>query len=372
MLLAIGSTAVILDPLLYYTYIRVMQNPFAFRSVYSKAYWFAWGLLATVYAIILRIIFGLSLLQSAVDALVFCVSFAFIGLIIWSVVNFSSLEKERVINTLITHVVAAGLLVFTWTSFSQSALDMVFAEAGDFYEFNSQLHYFRIIGGVVFYIFIALLYYLIIYYEEYQRRKQHEVEIEKHLKVAELSMLKAQINPHFIFNSLNSVSALTLTNPEKAHEMVITLADFLRYSIGKTDEELQSLASEVKAIELFLSIERVRFGDRLQFEIDCTDDTNEAELPALLLQPLIENAVKYGTHESTTDNNIRMTCRVVAHDLEISIVNKIEQTSIPKKGQGIGLDNVRTRLSLVYGRNDLLNTTTNEDTFEVNIKIPQL
>jgi sensor histidine kinase YesM len=355
-----------------YSYIRVMQNPFAFRATYAKAYWFSWILIANLYALILRVVFSLPTTQAVIDALVFCLIYALIGLIIWNVVHFSGLEKDRIVNTLITHVAASGLLVFAWTFFSQSVLKVIFPSAAGIYEFNSQLHYFRMLGGAVLYVFIALLYYLTIYYEEYQKRKLHEAEIEKHLKVAELNMLKAQINPHFIFNALNSISSLTLTDSEKAHEMVITLADYLRYSIGKNSEEQQSLNSEVHAIELYLSVERVRYGDRLQFDIDCDKTTGTAVIPALLLQPLIENAVKYGTHESTTDNNIRMTCRLVENVLEICIINKIEKASVPNNGQGIGLQNVRNRLALFYGRHDLLETIQNDDIFEVKMKIPQL
>lgn len=349
-----------------------MQNPFAFKSTYSKAYWLSWGLMAIFYTAILRLVFDLPYDQAIADSLLFCLSFALIGLVIWNVVNYSSLEKDRVVNTLITHVAAAALLVFIWTSLIQTILSNIFFGYDNFYAFNSELHYYRVIGGIVLYVFITLLYYLTIYYEEYQRKKEHEVEIEKHLKVAELSMLKAQINPHFIFNSLNSVSSLTLTDAEKAHEMVITLAEFLRYSIGKTGEELQSLTSEVNAIELFLSIEKVRFGDRLKFEIQCSGETSKAKLPALILQPLIENAVKFGTHESTLANTILMECDLVSNELNIMISNKIDKMIIPKKGKGIGLENVRTRLALVYSRNDLLHTTTDNDAFIVNIKIPQL
>ena len=176
-----------------------MQNPFAFKSAYSKAYWLFWGLIAIFYTAILRLVFNLPYDQATADSFLFCLSFALIGLIIWNVVNYSSLEKDRVVNTLITHVVAAALLVFIWSSLIQKILNSLFLGYDNFYAFNSELHYYRIIGGFVLYVFITLLYYLTIYYEEYQHKKAHEVEIEKHLKVAELSMLKAQINPHFYF-----------------------------------------------------------------------------------------------------------------------------------------------------------------------------
>ena len=353
-------------------YISVMQNPFGFKSSYSRAYWLTWLIFAGLYATGLVLIFGFGIPRAIADAAIFAISFAVIGLVSWSVVNFSSLEKSRIVNTLITHLAASALLVMVATSFSQSILGLIFPDSGTFYEFNTQAHYIRILGGIGLYIFIALIYYLTIYYEEYQRKKQHEAEIENHLKVAELSMLKAQINPHFIFNSLNSISSLTLTNPEAAHEMVIHLADFLRYSVGKTGEELQTLASEVSAINLFLYIEKIRFGSRLNFEINCEEVNQDYKLPALILQPLIENAVKYGTHESTIDNTIKMSCEMQDKVLIISLSNKIEASGVPKKGSGIGIKNVKARLALLYGREDLLEAERMDDMYHVTLKIPQL
>ena len=348
-----------------------MQNPLGFGSIYAKLYWFAWVLLAALYGMAMALIFEMEIIQVVTDAFIFSLFFGVMGQIAWSVVNFSSLERDRLFNTMVTHLVASLVLVILATSTAQTILGILFDDQEGFYAMNTQGHYIRIIAGVGLYSVVALVYYLIMYYDEYQRKKQHESEIENHLKVAELSMLKAQINPHFIFNSLNSVSSLTLTNPEAAHQMVIQLADFLRYSVGKTGEDMQTLESEIKAIELFLQIEKTRFGDRLSFEIDCETNHDEIILPALILQPLIENAVKYGTHESTVENTIRMHCTNETDAIQIKITNHVEESVVARKGKGIGLENVKARLSLVYGRNDLLETKKIEDQFEVKLTIPQ-
>ena len=348
-----------------------MQNPFGFHSPYGRLYWLAWLILAVLYGFAITFVYKLDILHASVDAAVFALSYGAMGQIAWSVVKFSSLEKERLIGTIITHLAASVILVFIATSFAQTVLRFLFPGQEDFYLFNSQAYYIRVVTGLSLYSVVALIYYLIIYYEEFQHKKQRETEIENHLKVAELSMLKAQINPHFIFNSLNSVSSLTLTNPEGAHKMVIQLADFLRYSVGKSGEDMQSLESEIKAIELFLEIEKTRFGDRLTFEIDCDESCYETEIPALLLQPLIENAVKYGTHESTVPNNVRMHCKFEDNMLTIEIANHIERSIVVKKGKGIGLENVKARLNLVYGMNDLLETEKKDEEFIVKLRIPQ-
>jgi LytS/YehU family sensor histidine kinase len=220
-------------------------------------------------------------------------------------------------------------------------------------------------------VLLAINFYLVFYYEEYRSRKIRQVEMDKHLKSAELNMLKAQINPHFIFNSLNSVSSLTLTNPEKAHEMVIQLADFLRYSIRKNADQLVKLEQEIEAIELFLAIEKIRFGDRLKVDIVCAEGPKSKTLPALILQPIIENAIKYSLHETDSDSIIKISCELLDDDLQIIITNNFDKDMVPRKGEGIGLKNVINRLSLVYNRHDLLATSIEHDLFEVRITIPQ-
>jgi sensor histidine kinase YesM len=294
------------------------------------------------------------------------------GIAVWNVVKFSGLDSARVINTLATHLVAAGLLVFVLVSGGEAILNALFIEQPEFYEFGSTYHIYRLVIGGLIYVLLAINFYLVFYYEEYRSRKIREVEMDKHLKSAELNMLKAQINPHFIFNSLNSVSSLTLTNPEKAHDMVIQLADFLRYSIRKNADQLVKLEQEIEAIELFLAIEKIRFGDRLNVDVLCDDVSKNKTLPALILQPIVENAIKYSLHETEGDSSIKIYCLSEDDDLQITITNNFDEDVVTTKGEGIGLKNVINRLSLVYNREDLLNTSMHEDLFKVEIIIPQI
>ena len=125
------------------------------------------------------------------------------GIAVWYVVKFSGLDSARVINTLATHLVAAGLLVFALVSGGEAILNSFINNQAEFYGFNSIYHVYRLAIGGVIYVLLAINFYLVFYYEEYRSRKIREVEMDKHLKSAELNMLKAQINPHFIFNSLN-------------------------------------------------------------------------------------------------------------------------------------------------------------------------
>ena len=159
---------------------------------------------------------------------------------------------------------------------------------------------------------------------------------------------------------------------KKAHKMVIQLADFLRYSIRKDADQLVKLEQEIEAIQLFLAIEKIRFGDRLKVNVECDEASASKMLPALILQPIIENAIKYSLHETDRESNIEIDCSSSIDDLKIIITNNFDKDVTPTRGEGIGLKNVITRLSLVYSRQDLLNTSISEDLFKVEIIIPQI
>jgi LytS/YehU family sensor histidine kinase len=153
--------------------------------------------------------------------------------------------------------------------------------------------------------------------------------------------------------------------------MVIQLADFLRYSIRKDADQLVKLEQEIEAIQLFLAIEKIRFGDRLKVHVDCDEVSARKMLPALILQPIIENAIKYSLHETDRESNIEINCSSTIDDLQIIITNNFDKDTTPKRGEGIGLKNVVTRLNLVYNRQDLLETSSEDDLFKVEIIIPQ-
>jgi two-component system LytT family sensor kinase len=349
-----------------------MQNLFVLNGQYRFAYWLTWTFIGTIYWIILAYFFRISWLGAVLDALAFGSLFALMGIAVWYIVKFSRLDTNSVFNTLATHIVAAGVLVFTIITIVESMLSLTLPGSNAFYDFNSDLHIYRLLAGGLIYAFLAINFYLVFYYEEFRSRKLREVELDQGLKSAELNMLKAQINPHFVFNSLNSVSSLTLTDPEKAHDMVIQLAEFLRYSIRKNAVQLVDLEQEMDAIQLYLAIEKIRFGDRLKIEINCQDNLKIMKLPALILQPIIENAIKYSLHETDFDSKIIINCSRFKEALTLVVKNNFDKEGVTPKGEGIGLSNVRSRCNLVYGRNDLLDTSEEDDIFIAKLTIPQL
>lgn len=191
-------------------------------------------------------------------------------------------------------------------------------------------------------------------------------------KEAELYHLKQQLQPHFLFNSLNSINALVKSQPEKAREMVLNLAEFLRGTIKKDDQKWVSIAEEKEYLDLFLEIEKIRFGHRLKVEIQVEEASKEMKIPQLLVQPLLENAIKHGLYGMTGEVDIHIAFVVDGKYLKITITNPFDPESAPTKGAGFGLEVVKRRLYLLFGRNDLLETHQSENIFKVNLKIPQL
>lgn len=338
-----------------------------FRLVYASV----WLLFSVFQVLLLYFVSKLSLNISVIDTLVHNVLFGLIGFAILPVVNYSKLDASNASNTIFTHVSAAAVLIFAWVSLSYIALSTLFIDSPAYLSFISNSFPFRITQGVVFYFLLVLNFYLLIYYDNSRKQSVREAELLGKVKEAELSMLKSQLNPHFIFNSLNSLSYLTLTDAPKAQEMVINLANFLRFSLNSPDK-LVTLQEELKAIEQYLSIEKVRFEERLDIIIDSSEAATALKLPSMVLQPLVENAVKYGVYESVKGNHIHVKCSEKNGSLVVSVTNDFEAIGVPKKGAGVGLNNVKERLKLVYSQDNLLTIRKTEKEFSVEIHVPQL
>jgi len=226
--------------------------------------------------------------------------------------------------------------------------------------------------GILYYWLIILVYYLLIYYRNMKISLVRESELKTLIREAELSSLKSQINPHFLFNSLNSISSLTMIHPEKAQEMIIKLSEFLRYSISNKDENLTTLLAELENVNRYIDIEKIRFGDRLQVMQKIDPDALELRLPGLILQPVIENAVKYSVYGLTGQTDIELICKSQPDVLFITLRNSYDPDADLKKGEGFGLQNIRNRLRIIYNRDDLMAVQKEQRVFEIRIVIPQL
>jgi len=189
---------------------------------------------------------------------------------------------------------------------------------------------------------------------------------------AELRALRAQVHPHFLFNSLNSISALAGSRPEQARKMIHQLSEFLRGTLRKEEHQWVTLADELQHLGLYLEIEKVRFGHRLDTQITSDVETGSLKLPPMLLQPLVENAIKFGLYDTTEDITVKITATKEKEYLSIEVQNPFDpETAAPRQGTGFGLSSVQRRLYLLFARNDLLTTQTAGNVFITTVKIPQ-
>lgn len=209
--------------------------------------------------------------------------------------------------------------------------------------------------------------------QEFKEQETRKADAEKLSREAELFKLRQQLQPHFLFNSLNSINALIGSRPEEARKMVQQLSDFLRGTLKKEETQWVSLKEELQYLQLYLDIEKVRFGNRLETVIDVKGNCLDCSLPALLLQPIMENAIKFGLYDTTGQTTIRLIAEKTDHELQVSIINPFDpETSSPQKGTGFGLKSVQRRLYLLFGRTDLLQTLAEGNIFTTRLRIPQL
>ncbi len=206
--------------------------------------------------------------------------------------------------------------------------------------------------------------------EERHQRDKRRIELEQLARDAELSGLRLQLQPHFLFNSLNSVYALLQDNPSLAGKMILLLSDFFRSIVNKSDKKTIPLAEEIRIIRMYLDIESIRFEHRLHLHFSIDKEAELTEIPALLLQPVVENAVKHGVYGTQERVDIHILASISGGFLSVEISNPFMDSAPVGKGSGFGLDSVRRRLSLLYNRNDLLEIRKTEAVFTVIIKIP--
>jgi two-component system, LytTR family, sensor kinase len=331
-----------------------------------------WMLIMGVHFFIFYFQYGFPFTISISDSFLTNGLFSILGIPVWYVVRYTVPSAKTRFNLLFNHITSLALIIVVWISASYSTLNLLFTDYPLYKNFLSSSIPYRIIGGVFFYILLCLTYYLFLYNSNLQAKLKEEARLNELLKESELNMLRSQINPHFLFNSLNSISSLTISNPEKAREMLIKLSDFLRYSVSTNATGFTSLEKEMTNIRRYLEIEKVRFGDKLEFEFNLDSDCKNHQIPAMLLQPLFENAIKHGVYESTDQVKIEMDCRFENGCLDIILLNDFEPGARARKGAGVGLKNIRERLKLLYKSDTLLKTAINGNKYSVILSLPEL
>jgi two-component system, LytTR family, sensor kinase len=344
------------------------KHPFISNPRLTYYYFVIWVVIITGAILLKWLAYNEELILVLIETTVLSFSFSILGLSIWYVIKSSTLENNKAWRVIFYHLIAASILIFIWLYLCMVLIKLLHPEAEQWMEENLAGNIF---GGYMFYLMYVIFFYAVTYYQGFKEKLRNEGNLKSLVKEAELHALKSQINPHFLFNSLNSISSLTMTDPLKAQEMVINLSSLMRYSLKHDQVDKVPFSEELKNNQLYLQIEKVRFGNKFNAVFDIDDKCLNANIPNMILQPLYENAIKYGVYEATEPVDIVTKSICVNDVLEITISNNYDPKSICKKGEGIGLRNIRDRLQIIFGNPMLMKLEDNKKVFKVTIAIPQ-
>jgi LytS/YehU family sensor histidine kinase len=290
----------------------------------------------------------------------------------WYSCKAAPIQKSTGQRLWLTHVLAAAILSFLWILLAKLlayGLSQLPAFAGLDRRFASQLSV--LFGaGFLLYLLSVASHYVILTIEDSNKAEVRVRETSILARDAELKALKAQVNPHFLFNSLNSISALTSVDPARAREMCILLAEFLRMTLGLGEKASVPLSEELSLLHRYLAIERVRFGARLQLEEDLQEVSKSIQVPPLLLQPLVENAVTHGIANLTDGGTVRLSGQSYNGRVLLALENSFDPESATLRKGGLGLKNVRERLEARFGKDANMRVSAEAGKFRVELSFP--
>ena len=229
----------------------------------------------------------------------------------------------------------------------------------------------KVPGIVGIAITLAVLgHYLLWAFQRSREAERRALELQVLAREAELKSLRAQLDPHFLFNSLNSVAALIGNDTGAAREMCLLMAQFFRKSLSFGRQQAITLADEISLAETFLAIERVRFGERLRTQFDIAEDVRTVSVPPLMLQPLVENAVHHGVAHLLEGGEVRVRARRRDNFIELVVENPCDPDRPPSRSTGVGLVNVRSRIETLCGHRASVDVDAGESHFRVSILLP--
>jgi two-component system, LytTR family, sensor kinase len=341
-------------------------RPGSFRMTTSLAF-VAWWCLWTPLHISLLRQFGVADMMAVTDGIISTLFLAGLCAFIINNMRYYLPKKEKYLYVLVMSFALSAI----WLAVLMLILKTIYKDNAVYLQFLQRTAVLRYAAGFLLIscnTLVSLLWYT---QKEQQQESDRKTDMEHLAREAELNKLRQQLQPHFLFNSLNSISALTGQQPEKARHMIQQLSDFLRGTLRNESQQWVTLQEELDYLQLYLDIEKVRFGYRLQSKINCDEATLQMKLPSMLLQPLVENAIKFGLYDTIGEVEILIAAKNNNGLLEVTVQNPYdESTAMPQKGTGFGLASVKRRLYLLFGRQDLLQIKKEGQQFVVEVKIP--
>jgi hypothetical protein len=347
------------------------MHPILGRAERLAAYLAAWVVVCVLLAAVFTRL-GLSWVEALALLLPLCLVYAFVCLSAWYVSRAVPLRTSSVMQVLASSALAASIASGLWLGLTEAWVTLLnstdaFAPAADRY---AQQIPFVFAAGVLLFLLALAVHYALLAFEAAREAERRQLELELLTRDAELRALRAQIDPHFLYNSLNSISALTVSDPPGARRMCVLLGGFLRDTLSLSSRERIPLAEELALADSFLSIEQVRFGARLQVDRRIDDASAACLVPPLLLQPLVENAITHGIAGLLEGGVIRLDIARRNGHCSIRLENPCEPDTRPARSGGMGLDNVRRRLAATFGRDASMEIHAGAEQFRVELYLP--
>src|SRR5215469_3040396 len=335
-------------------------------------YLLAWVPLAALLAYLMDVTGGLTPGESLVLAFPLCLIYAFICLSAYYSCVATPFNRSTISRLVVIHgtgaLVASGIWILLGKGLAYSLAKTTSLSSVD-QNFARQIP--LLLGtGVLFYLLSIDLYYVLMAMDASREAEARALQANVLAREAELRALKAQVNPHFLFNSLNSISALTSSDAPKAREMCILLGDFLRRTLGLGEKSTIPLEEELSLVHSFLAVEKVRFGARILMDENVDKEAMSVPVPPLLLQPLVENAVVHGIAHLVEGGWVHLNVKSSDGLLSVVVENTFDPDAPPRRKGGVGLANVRQRLAARYGNQASFEAKANGDCFRVSITLP--
>ena len=335
--------------------------------------WLGWTAYSALYAVVLSLQVGLVFIYALNGSLVSHYLMALFSIPAW----FWSrrvMAKWRWWAQLAGHLVGSAIYAVAWYWSFVELFRLMFGQ--EILEQAQLLNipYWLMLEAMTVYAVFVGIFYIWRYQRQLREREKAEADLRLRAKQMELTVLKAQLNPHFLFNTLNSINALVGSDPEGARQVLARLAEVLRYSLESDRRALVPLAEELHFVETYLEIEKARFGRRLQIHLEIEDSARPLLVPPMILQPLAENAVKHGIAPKEESGEVRLRVCRRENFLEIDIADNGVGASSWHAGQlpnnGTGLRNTDLRLRKMFGEECGLQVSNGESGFQVKFRVP--
>jgi two-component system, LytTR family, sensor kinase len=346
-----------------------MQNPILSGRLRLLRYFAVWIGMALVFFLMMSSLTTYNKLYLAVDTIAQNMIMASLMIGLWYPIKFMTWENQKPSLLLFNHLLLFLIFSTVWIFSTHLLLRLVFQDRTILAYINVAMP-LKIPYCFFGYIVLVVSIYLYKYYNSYIDKREIESRLSESIQETELTLLRNQMNPHFIFNSLNSISSLTIIDPEKAREMVLKLSDFLRYTVGYGQMQKVALKKELEMCEAYLDIEKIRFGKKISVEMVVEPIALEIEVPSMLLQTLFENAIKHGIYNSLNAEKIIFSAKVVEQRLELIMENTFDTNGNNQIGTKTGLKNIKERLRLMYKNLAIFENQVKDNRFVILINIP--